>query len=110
MQANIWHNPRDANLYRETAAFVEGEPRPGVIAVSEFLRERAKPDTITLVVGQFIVSALFEGRHADLLYWSLIAAEACSAGMDQWPSDVRDELASYLRRSFTKLMAWNGPH
>ncbi len=110
MLTNIWHNEGDGELYRETAAFVEGDPKPGVIAVAEFLRDRAKPDTITLVVGQFIVSALFEGRHADLLYWSLVAAEASSAGVDQWPAEVRDELADYLRRSFNKLVAWNVPH
>lgn len=110
MLTNIWHNEGDGELYRETAMFIDSEPRPGIVDVAAFLRDRAKLDTITLVVGQFIVAALFEGRHADLLYWAMIAAEAGSSGVEQFPAEIQAELAGYLKRGFAKVVTGNLPH
>lgn len=110
MQANIWQVAGDNSLYKEAAAFVDCQPKPWVEEVSEFLRKKGKPETITLVIGQFIVAALFEGRHADLLYWSLVASEVNCGGMEQWPDDVRQELASHLKRGFGKLSSRNLSH
>ncbi|UVK48468.1 hypothetical protein BPNPMPFG_007846 (plasmid) [Mesorhizobium sp. AR07] len=110
MQANIWQVAGDNALYKETAAFVDCQPKPWVEEVSEFLRKKGKPEAITLVIGQFIVAALFEGRYADLLYWSLVAAEVNCVVMEQWPDDVRQELASHLKRGFVKLWSRNLSH
>lgn len=109
MRANIWQVAGDDALYKEAAAFVDRHPKPWVEEVSDFLRQKGKPETITLVIGQFIVAALFEGRHADLLYWSLVAAEVNCVGMEQW-NDVRQELASHLKRGFGKLSSRNLSH
>ncbi|MGX5832050.1 hypothetical protein [Mesorhizobium sp. 43Arga] len=105
MLADIWQGLGDGALYRATAEFVRSDPKPGVEKVSEFLLEKAQPDMITLVIGQFLVASLFERRNADLVFWSLVAADINNAGMEQWPAHERDELAGHLKR-----ISRNPPH
>lgn len=60
-------------MFHEMQPLVDGDTTPSYLDVTRFLRDQCDRETGALVIGQFLVRALFEDRHSELMFWPLVA-------------------------------------
>lgn len=83
-------------LFHQMQPLVEGDTTPSYLDVTRFLREQCDRQTGALVIGQFLVRALFEERHSELMFWPLVAMELAEVVPAQLEPGVVEQGLSYL--------------
>lgn len=92
-----------AKLFQDISRIVEVKPLLSYLDVVNFLRSNCDQDTGVLVVGQFLVRALFEDRYDELLFWPLVALELAQVGSTQLAPSVVAQGKSYLDGAGTSV-------